>query len=58
MSRSRLVPLMMAFAHDQPQPSCTPHGILRFAKTLLENINEFTFIVSSFHEVSLFEHLS
>ena len=28
--------------------------ILRFAKMFLENINEFKFIVSSFHEVLLF----
>ena len=48
----------MVFAHDQPKPCGTSDSILRFAKMFLENINEFKFIVSSFHRFSSFEHLS
>jgi hypothetical protein len=47
-------PPSMALAGDQTQPCGTSHAILRFAKMFFENINEFKFIVSSFHEVLLF----
>jgi hypothetical protein len=45
------VPLTV-FAHHQSQPGATSHGIPRFAKMFLENINESRFVVS-FHEALL-----